>query len=280
MLLSICSITYNQSSFVRETLNGFIKQNIAHPYEIVIADDASTDGTQEILREFEKMYPDKVRLILQPVNIGVTKNFKCAIEACKGKYVALCEGDDYWTDPLKLSKQIQVLESDPSIAISFHRTRIVFQGQQFPFDDYNKNTRQITTFHDLIRGNYIHTPSCVYRNGLFNRYPDGLLKFKFGDWPLHLLNAQKGSIHFLNQEMAVYRVYDKGTWGTRSTIYKVENTIRFLDGAASFYDKKYWKEFRNSKRRYCRYLVKLYARDSNFIGLLKRSPSIIKWYLA
>ena len=280
MILSICSITYNHAEFVQRTLDGFINQDIPFPYEIIIADDASTDGTQEILMNFQKRFPSIVKLILHPANIGVTRNFKSAIDACTGKYIAICEGDDYWTDNKKIITQVNLLESRPDLVISFHRVKILYHNiEPFEFDDYNKLTKEISTVEDLIKGNFIHTPTCVYRNGLFGKYPEAFLEYKFADWPVHLLNAQYGNIHFIDKEMAVYRVYGKGTWSAKSTIFKVLHTLDFLSNAYKLYQPRLHPLFMKSKRNYCKYLIKLLLRNKEYKSLFAKIPLIARWYL-
>lgn len=279
MILSICTITYNHGPFLEQALSSFFRQEIDFDFEVIISDDASTDNTVEILKAWQQRYPEIIRLILHEKNQGVTRNFKTALDACTGKYVALCEGDDYWTDPKKLSKQVAILEAHPEISISFHRADLEFYKiEPFPFDDINASTKPISRFEDLVRGNFIHTPTCVYRNHLFGKYPEALLKYKFGDWPLHLLNAQYGGIHFLDETMAVYRIYSQGTWSARSMAYKVENTITFLHEVWQYFDRKYESLFRASKRNYIRYLVKILLRSGDYSALLKKMPSLIRSY--
>src|SRR5690606_11410501 len=121
MDLSIWCITYNHEKFIKQTLDGFLKQEIDASVEIVISDDASTDGTREILKQYAARFPEKIRLILHEKNIGMMRNFTSTLHECKGKYIALCEGDDYWTDSKKLKKQYDFLISNPDFSICAHR---------------------------------------------------------------------------------------------------------------------------------------------------------------
>lgn len=107
--VSIVSISYNQEEYIREALDGFAAQRTEFPVEVIIADDASTDATPRIIGEYAARYPQLFRPILRQTNIGVHANFKDVLSAARGEYLALCEGDDYWTDPLKLSKQVKYL---------------------------------------------------------------------------------------------------------------------------------------------------------------------------
>ena len=127
-LVSISCITYNHAPYIRQCLDGFVMQKTNFPFEILIHDDASDDGTSDIIREFEKAYPSVIKPLFEEENQwskgrrgSVVFNFPRA----KGKYIALCEGDDYWTDPLKLQKQVDFLEAHPEYAMCFHNVKVI-----------------------------------------------------------------------------------------------------------------------------------------------------------
>ena len=131
-LVSICCITYNHAPFIRQCLNGFVMQKTKFPFEILIHDDASTDGTQEIIREYEQKYPDIIKPIYQAENQyskGIKINLTYNLPRAKGKYIAFCEGDDYWTAPDKLQKQVDFLESHLDYVMCSHRYRLYFQKE-------------------------------------------------------------------------------------------------------------------------------------------------------
>lgn len=270
MKVSICTITYNHEKYIQQALDSFLMQQTNFPFEIVISDDYSTDGTRDILKRYQAKYPEQIRILLQPENIGMIPNFKAAIDACKGDYVALCEGDDYWIDINKLTKQVAILDSNPSFAICFHKAKLLFDGiPPFDFPDINEKTKKVSTIFDLINGNFMHTPTVMYRNYLFGKYPENFLKYKFGDWPLHLLNAEKGDIYFLPEELAVYRISSSGAWSSKSIISKIEYTIKFLSEIQLDFDKKYHAAFNDSIKKYYQYLIKLKFKNKEFISSIK-----------
>jgi glycosyltransferase involved in cell wall biosynthesis len=139
-LVSICCITYNQVEYVRECIEGFLLQKTTFPIEILINDDASSDGTVDVIKEYEGRYPGVIKPIYQSEN-QYSKGRKPTIEfnlpRAKGKYVALCEGDDFWIDPLKLHKQVEILERRPEISICFHPVKLLERGR-FREDDLTK----------------------------------------------------------------------------------------------------------------------------------------------
>lgn len=279
MKLSVCSITYNHGKFIRQALDSILAQCVSFDYEIVIADDCSTDDTRTILNEYSERFPGVIRLILHEKNVGVTHNFKSVLDEARGQYVALCEGDDYWIDVNKLQRQVDFLDKHPDHSICFHKAKIdFFEVEPFPFKDYNEHTPETTSIHDLIKGNYIHTPTVVYRNHLFGKYPESFLNLKFGDWPLHLLNAQYGKIHFIPEELGAYRVYANGVWSLKSLKSRIKIAIQFLADAQRYFPSRYKNEFRQSRRNYTKYLVKQYFHRSELSNLFVDLPQILKWY--
>lgn len=122
-VVSIVCITYNHEPYLRDALEGFLMQKTTFPFEIILAEDCSTDGTRKICKEYVARYPEKIRYIYRDHNVGYNENEYEAMCAAKGKYIAYCEGDDYWTDPNKLQKQVDFLESHPEYAVCWHRCK-------------------------------------------------------------------------------------------------------------------------------------------------------------
>ena len=137
--VSVCVITYNQERYVIQAVEGALTQEADFDFEVVVGDDASSDGTPEILRDLQVRYPDRLRLILREKNIGPARNFLDVLGACRGEYVAILDGDDYWTSPEKLQKQADALDADPTLAICSHRVEHVFEdeGGANPLVDYD-----------------------------------------------------------------------------------------------------------------------------------------------
>ena len=136
ILVSVCCMTYNHVSFIRQCLDGFMMQKCSFNFEVLIHDDASTDGTQNIIQEYVTRYPDIIKPIYQKENQyskGIDPNVKYNFSRAKGKYIAMCEGDDYWTDPYKLQKQVDFLESHPDYVMCSHNVDIYFQKKTYIF---------------------------------------------------------------------------------------------------------------------------------------------------
>jgi glycosyltransferase involved in cell wall biosynthesis len=211
MKLSICCITYNHEKFIAQALDGFLIQKTNFDYEIVIGEDCSTDKTLEIIKNYQQEYPNRIKLLANKTNIGMIPNFVQTMEVCTGKYIALCEGDDYWNDPYKLQKQVDFLEANPDYVICFHP--VVIENLVYNKKEFSSNQlKSDSTFFDLARQNYLPTPSTVFRNNISSDLIELINKCPIGDYPLFLYLAKAGNIHFINEHMAVYRVHEHGVW--------------------------------------------------------------------
>lgn len=214
-LISICCITFNHELYVAQALDSFLLQESSFPYEIVISDDCSTDRTLEILKQYKERYPDLIRLHTNTTNIGMMPNFLKALMACKGEYIAICEGDDYWTNPFKLQKQVDFLEANQDFSVCFHRVEELRNVKDFVKDTLvqNSESERVFTKSDILKGNFIHTPSVVFRNH-FDELPEWVLQMQVGDYPLHIYNASFGKIKYFPDVMAVYRLHNSSSWSS------------------------------------------------------------------
>lgn len=236
IMISINCITYNHEKYIKDALEGFLMQKTNFKYEILIHEDASTDNTANIIKKYEKKYPKIIKPIYQKENQfskGIKINFEFNYKRSKGKYIALCEGDDYWTDPYKLQKQVDFLEDHKEFSICFHSVeKIDEDGNILNYKLWPDNTRtkEITTLTDILKTNYIATASVVFRNNLINYedYENLSKDLVFGDWVFHVLNAKKGSIYFINQKMGVYRKTNKG-------LHKITDKCKLLEDVLEFY---------------------------------------------
>lgn len=209
--VSVVSITFNHESFIAETLEGFVRQETDFPVEIIIADDASTDATQSIIRSYAERFPHLFRPILRTANVGIHTNLTEALSAAQGEFLALCEGDDYWTDPQKLSKQVALLRARPDLGLCFHPVRVTWTDGSKPDSEFPPvEWRTDFSIDTLIRRNYIQTNSVLYRR--LSCYGDIPVDVMPMDWYLHLMHALNGGVAMLPDTMAVYRRHPHGLW--------------------------------------------------------------------
>ena len=203
-------------------------QEATFPVEVLINDDASTDGTAEIVREYENRYPGLIRSIYQTENQyskGIKPNVTFNLPRARGKYIALCEGDDFWTAAHKLQVQVDFLQNNSAYVGCFHNAEAHYQNQLHKSHLlFNENQKDTVTLEDLVLENRLATLSTVYRANLFDSFPEWYNRMPFGDWALHVLNAEHGPFRYINQNMAVYRIHDAGVWsrlGRREQILKM-----------------------------------------------------------
>jgi glycosyltransferase involved in cell wall biosynthesis len=225
-------ITYNQSSFVEEAIKGAVRQKLSHNYAIILHDDASADDTRKICEQYNTKYPELIKLVLASKNKGMARSWMDAISECNAKYVAICEGDDYWCDANKLQKQVDFLEANPDYAICCHRVYIKKNNQKpklYP-DEFMPSKETTYDIEMMAKyGNLIATPSVVYRNKLFSSLPSWFDELPIGDYVLHMINAQYGKIKYFPDAMAVYRDHSKGAWGGQPVMTNAANMIRVIE---------------------------------------------------
>lgn len=226
--VSVCMLTYRHAAFLKSAIEGVLKQAADFSIELIISDDASPDGTQEIARAFERRHPDRIILILNDDNIGLHRNARQAFKFCRGEYVSYCEGDDYWTDPLKLSKQVSFLRSHQDISLVFHSVNRKPMNSTQSLDPWIvRNGRY--GLNDILRSNFIPSPSVTFRNSAPEGIPDWVFRPEMPmiDWPLFVHLLMHGEGYGMSDPMATYRVHHGGAWGGISEKQRIEGFIAF-----------------------------------------------------
>jgi glycosyltransferase involved in cell wall biosynthesis len=230
-LVDINIAVYNQAPYLRQTLTSVLNQKTNFPYRLIIGDDCSTDGSREILKEYEQKFPDKILLILQEKNLGLNhpeRNGIVIMKRSTAKYISLLDGDDYWTDDLKLQKQIEFLEANPEYASCFHNTTELVEedpSKSFLYCSFDQ-ADYVTTDRLLNDGNLVPTCSNVYRRELVPDLPPWVRKLAMGDWPINIMLSQKGKIRYMDANMGVHRIHGMGTWSKISAIHKEQAVLR------------------------------------------------------
>lgn len=228
-VVSVICLTYNQQKYVRDCLNGFVEQQTSFPFEVLVYDDASTDGTADIIMEYKNSYPDIFRVELFKENNfskgkGYVGFYNFGIKVARGKYVAYCEGDDYWTDPLKLQKQVDFLEAHPQYVICAHETIVKdenpsqINGQLY--SDLTNNLfistkKRHYSFYDTFTGNIFHVSSLMYKNRALE-LPKWLPSVSACDMILYMLLAREGDMFVFPEAMSVYRGHSDSLTSSRA----------------------------------------------------------------
>ena len=212
-LVSICCLAYNQEKYIKQTLEGILMQKTDFPYEIIIHDDASTDNTSKIILDYEKKYPSIIRTIIQEEN-QFSKGNKCALnlfKEAKGKYIAFCEGDDYWIDPKKLQKQIEFLLSHQECSLYAHFVKKYIEDQK----KYSRTIppikiKKINNLIDVLKySGLIPSLSMVFKTEIIHNLPEVYYQVPYEDLMLKVLCAEKGKIGLINEVMGIYRIHNQ-----------------------------------------------------------------------
>ena len=243
-LVSISCITYNHASYIKECIDGFLMQKTNFNFEVLIHDDHSTDGTEEIIKEYAKQYPDIIKPLFEKENqYSLGKPIGSAVwnlPRARGEYIAICEGDDYWTDPYKLQKQVDFLESHPDYGMCYTKVkRFVPKNNKF-IDEWGGPNE---TMDKLLIENTIPTLTAVFHKAIYYNYLTEIHPSKrgwlMGDYPIWLYFAQNSKIKFINETTGVYRICTESA----SHSNDLEKIIRFNN---SYHDIRTWYNSRQN----------------------------------
>lgn len=246
-LVSILTLCYNHELYIRDCLDGIIMQKTNFVFEVLIHDDASTDNSAQIISEYKSKYPDIIKPIYQSENqhkkkVGIDKTFQ--YPRARGKYIAICEGDDYWTDPHKLQKQVELMEKY-NLAMCAHSAEYLFpDGAKKTVSHIKKsgfiNIRQIL----LNNGAYFPTASIIFRKELYEKFSDKFLNLPVGDYFLFIYLASLGKVYYINEPMSVYRANAINSWTSKSRVLNwyidfIKRMHSGLDDFNNFTSRKY-----------------------------------------
>lgn len=221
LLVAVWMVTYNHGEFIEKAIESVMMQKTTFQYKLFIGEDNSMDNTREICEKLKEKYADKIELFLHEENIGATPNGIFIYEQCfksEAKYIALLEGDDYWSDLNKLQKQVDFLEANAHLSGCFHNS------EERYWNDYSKASslylsipfgREVS-IKELTLYNMVPTASIVFKNPIPNEvFTKEFLDLSIGDWPLHLLNTRNGNYYYLPQVMSVRNLNLNSVWGMK-----------------------------------------------------------------
>lgn len=238
MKVSVVMITYNHAKYIKQAIESILNQETTFDFELIISNDSSPDETDSIVNEIIKTNPkgNLIQYFKHEKNIGMMANSLFALTKGKGEYVALCEGDDYWTSNLKLEKQVSFLDQNKDYSICFHNVQTLEDGV-LKDNETQTEVLETSTINDLAAYNFIQTPTVVYRNHLFESFPEYFVSSPIGDYFLHMLNAKYGKIKYLNENMAVYRIHNTSYWSSKQQIDRENIWIDFIKNIKPNFDR-------------------------------------------
>jgi glycosyltransferase involved in cell wall biosynthesis len=249
--LSILIPTFNHGKFITQTLEGALTQIANFEFEIVIGDDASTDNNALIIKDFAERNPDKIRAFLHDENLGLKEprelggknNVGFLFSQCRGEYIALCEGDDYWTNPLKLQKAVDFLENNQEYALCHHQLEVIYQDNSPSYGFNPDNQRDTSTLEDLLRDEtwFLGTASTVFRNVFKDGMPNWWWKTASGDLGIFIEVAKHGKIKYFPETMGCYRKHSGGMTNihTPQNQFFLRNRMEMFQNLDEYFDFKY-----------------------------------------
>lgn len=281
--VSVLCTAYNHEKYIRQCLDGFVSQKTDFAFEVLINDDASTDNTAKIIKEYEEKYPEIIKPIYQKENqhsqkIKITSDI--LFPRAKGKYIALCEGDDYWIDDYKLQKQVDALEKNPDCFMCTHITQRVNEsgantGKNYPSDKINSGVFNNRQFLERIIDKYnFHTSSYFFLSEKLGEYYRACPEFRrvarVGDEPLQLYFGMVGNVYFIAEQMSCYRENSISSW-SRNVRVRGDGAIKHSMSLIAMYEK--FDEF--SQYRYHNFCFHRISKEKYRIQFLKKNYKIL-----
>lgn len=281
ILVSVAMITYKHQQFIAEAIESIVAQKASFRFQLIIGEDRSPDNTRQICEEYAAKYPDIVVLLPSDKNYGMIGNFTRTLAACKGKYIALCEGDDYWTDEHKLQRQVDFLEQHPDFSLCFSDIGTInADGSEHP-RTFPEWTKDVVTIEDVVRRGYVFIPTAtlVFRNILPNPMPEFYHKVISGDIALHLMLLDKGKGKMLPGKTAVYRMHEGGI--TKSKDHQEQALIKqyqLYEEANEYLEHRYDKVFREQLFKMSKTILIYGSKDKSWGEKLARLRKYFPWY--
>ena len=261
IVVSVICTAYNHERFIRRALEGFVNQKTDFPFELIVHDDASVDGTADVIREYERKYPDLIKAVYQEENqfsqgISPTKAF--VFPKVRGEYLAICEGDDYWTDENKLQLQYDYMKAHPDCAMCVHQATLhnCFKNTDTVFPE-NTQSRELSV-DEIIKagGGAFATNSMFMKKSVYMEMPDCFKAKGFSDYQVLINGALKGTVYYLARNMSTYNFGVEGSWSTRTlfenkkAVRHCDEVIRMLSTFNEAYDYKYYKAVQKAISKY------------------------------
>lgn len=259
--VSILCLAFNHEEYIRDAIEGFLSQKTTFPIEIIINEDCSTDNTAAIIHEYEVKHPDIIKPIYHKKNVysqGININVEYMLPLASGKYVALCDGDDYWTDPYKLQKQYDALEASPSCNMCLHRVNDISVNRKYECSVLPKTEIEtgVLSSEQLIsilgNGDFFNEVCYFFRTDIYrhyqNHYPEfakAFMKNKSDDVPMLLYFANCGDTYYISDVMATYRRFTNGSWSSRQAAENTQKQIQFYKNSVEAYQA--YNQFTNNR---------------------------------
>jgi len=277
-LVSVSITAYNSEKWIARALDSVLRQQASFPIEIVVGDDCSTDSTVAVARSYSERNPDVIRVIARAKNVGIQRNYYETFEQCQGKYIAWLDADDYWTDPEKLTLQVEVLDSDPSVSVCGHFVRWVTKEGEVQRERYPEVAAGRHGIGEILRRNILPSPAVMFRNGLHRELPAWYFDLApTTDWPIWVLGALNGDIVLLDRVMADYMLTPGSSLMAKGDLVWYQTDARFYEHVESILPAKWRRLARAEKGRRYESMAYVLGKQRDFAGSRKAA---VKAFLA
>lgn len=267
-LVSVWMITYNHEKFIEQAIESVLIQKTDFDFELVIGEDNSTDNTAQIIKKYQTKYPNIVKVVFNKPNLGVMQNMIQTMERCKGEYIAMLEGDDYWTDENKLQTQVDVLRKNKSISFCFHNAIVKYESGNVKSHKFAELEQREYLGKEIVKDWIVPTASVVFRNKEI-KFPKFALNCVHGDILLFLLIIEKGPAYALTEEWSVYRKNEGGvTLSNQLNASYINKVLCQNQEMNQFFNYKYSKELRIHKQYWSLALLKTLWINNKIISFI------------
>lgn len=233
--VSVLMLAYNQEQYIDEAIRSVVMQQTNFDFELIIGDDGSTDGTAQRCRFWQQRYPDRIRLLDHPDNVGLARNFVRTYNEAQGEYIAICEADDFWTDKHKLQIQVDFLDAHAEYAMCFHRVVNYYEANNTKSLS-NGGQKSELTISDVAMCNPITNVSVCYRRAMAGTLPEWMDCVTSYDLVMHLLTLQHGKAFYMKRVMAVYRKLATSIWTGGDKSKRAMISLKNRDLLIDFFD--------------------------------------------
>ena len=247
-IVSVRTSVYNHAPYIRECIESVLMQETDFPFEYIIGEDFSTDGSREIVMEYAEKYPHIIRVLTADQNVGGKANGVRCIRSCRGKYIAICEGDDCWTDPGKLKRQVALLEENGSVIMSAENAVVTSRSDRYTF---SRRKSGFVSTREIVRFRQFATASIVHRNGPLCEF--GITsRFFYGDAPLSIKTSLLGNVHYSAIQSSIYRRHEGGVTALIQGSFRIaKQHMKYTDDLETLVGHRFLRTF--NFRRACVY---------------------------
>jgi glycosyltransferase involved in cell wall biosynthesis len=233
-VVSVVLRTYDHAAWIAQAIESVLIQRAPFPFELVIGEDCSADGTRAIVQDYARGHPDTIRAVLPERNLGHGEILRRTLAQARGRYVAYLDGDDYWTSPAKLARQVDFLERNRECPSCFHDVSLVYDHAGIPSGTVSPRLAEARFgLEQIVKECFVPAPSMLFRREVGEQLPGWVFESAWIDWLIHIRAAQRGPLGYLPQALAAYRVHRRGMFSALDRVSQLREDVRFYDRLAS-----------------------------------------------